>query len=82
MEICAVSKTTIMKKNIGTGDRAVRIIAALLIAVLYFLQVISGTTAIVLLVIAGVLMLTALLGFCPLYRILGISSERKKEQEV
>lgn len=70
-----------MKPNMGTVDKAVRILVAVVIAALYFANVISGTLAIVLLVFAGVFIVTSLISFCPLYWPLGIST-RKKEAEV
>jgi hypothetical protein len=67
-----------MKPNMGTIDKAVRIIAALVIAGLYFAGVLSGTIAIVLLVIAVIFIVTSFMSFCPLYYPFGIST-RKKE---
>jgi hypothetical protein len=63
-----------MKTNMGTTDKIIRILIAIVVAVLYFTNVISGTLGIVLLVIAGVLVFTSLIGFCPLYALFGISS--------
>lgn len=68
-----------MKKNMGTVDKVVRILVAIVIAGLYFANVISGTVAIVLLVLAGVFILTSFMSFCPLYAPFGIST-RKKEK--
>jgi hypothetical protein len=68
-----------MKQNMGTTDKLVRILVAIAIAVLYFTHQISGTVAIVLLVLAGVFILTSLISFCPLYMPFGIST-RKKEK--
>ncbi len=70
-----------MKPNMGTADKAVRILAAVIIAALYYANVISGTVAIILLVFAGIFIVTSLVSFCPLYWPLGIST-RKKETEV
>lgn len=67
-----------MKPNMGTTDRVVRILIAIVIAVLYFVNIISGTIAIVLLILAGVFILTGFMSFCPLYLPFGIST-RKKE---
>jgi hypothetical protein len=61
-----------MKKNMGTADRVIRVIIAAIIATLYFTNILTGTLAIVLLVLAGVFVLTSLVGFCPLYAIFGI----------
>ena len=68
-----------MKKNMGTTDRILRIAAAVVIAALYLTHVISGTLAIILLVIAGIFILTSFISFCPLYFPFGFST-RKKEQ--
>jgi len=68
-----------MKPNMGTVDKVVRILAAVVIAVVYFTHQISGTAAIILLILAGVFILTSFLGFCPLYLPFGIST-RKKEK--
>ena len=67
-----------MKKNMGTFDRALRIVAAVVIIALYFTNVISGVLAIVLLVFAGIFILTSLISNCPLYPLFGMNT-RKKE---
>lgn len=56
-----------MKKNIGTADKIVRLLIAIVIGILFFTHRIEGTTAAVLLVVASVMLLTALVGICPLY---------------
>lgn len=61
-----------MKKNIGNADKIIRIILVAIIAILFFTHVITGTLGIVLIVIAGVLVLTSFVSFCPIYAILGI----------
>lgn len=63
-----------MNSNVGTTDKYVRIAIALLIAVLYYTNTISGTAAIVLGVVAVVMALTALISFCPLYAIFGMNT--------
>jgi len=68
-----------MKTNMGIIDRVVRIVVALIFIGLYFANVITGTLAIVLLVLAGVFALTSFVGFCPLYWPLGISTWGKKK---
>ena len=65
-----------MKKNINTTDRIARLILALIIGVLYFTYQIQGTAAIVLGITALIIAATALVGFCPLYRLLGISTRK------
>ncbi len=63
-----------MKKNMGTTDRVIRLIIAALIGVLYYTGTISGTLGIVLLVLAGVFVLTSFVSFCPLYLPFGLST--------
>ena len=63
-----------MKKNMGTADRIVRVIIAAIIAVLYFTGIIPGTLGVILLILAGVFVLTSLISFCPLYAPFGLST--------
>jgi len=63
-----------MKKNMGSIDKAVRIILALVFAGLYFGDIITGTIGIVLMVLSAVFVLTSLISFCPLYAPFGIST--------
>ena len=63
-----------MKKNIGNTDKLIRLLLALLVAVLYFTGVISGTLAIILGVVAVVLVVTSMVRFCGLYTLLGINT--------
>jgi hypothetical protein len=69
-----------MRKNIGTTDKAVRLVVAAIILLLYFTNVVSGALALVLLLLAIILAGTSLLGFCPLYMPFGISTLRKKSE--
>jgi hypothetical protein len=69
-----------MKKNIGTIDKAVRLGLAAIILLLYFTNVISGTLALVLIIVAMILTLTSLIGVCPFYIPFGINTIRKKSQ--
>lgn len=63
-----------MKKNMGSADRIIRILVAAVIATLFFTNVITGTLGIVLLVLAGVFVLTSVVSFCPLYAPFGLST--------
>ncbi len=71
-------KLYFMKKNMGTADRLIRILIAIFVIALYFTNVISGTLAIVLLVFAGVFILTSFISFCPLYLPFGINTGKKQ----
>ena len=61
----------------GTIDKVIRIVMALILAVLYFTGVVSGTLGIILLVIAAVFVLTSLVSFCPLYPLIGLNTNKK-----
>lgn len=63
-----------MKKNMGSTDRIIRIIIAAIIGVLYFTGTITGTWGLVLVILAGVFLLTSFISFCPLYAPFGIST--------
>jgi hypothetical protein len=67
-----------MKKNMGNADRVIRIIIAAVVAGLFFANIIPGVLGIVLMVLAGVFVLTSLISFCPLYAPFGISTCKKK----
>ena len=67
-----------MKKNLGIIDRVIRVLVAVVVVILYFTNVISGTLAIILLILSGIFIVTSFLSFCPIYMALGWSS-RKKE---
>lgn len=65
----------------GVADRIIRILVVAAIAVLYFTEIISGTLAIILLILGGVFLLTSLVGFCPLYAPFRFKSFRTKASE-
>ena len=67
-----------MKKNMGNADKGLRIVAAIAIALLYYFNVISGTLAYILMAVAIILLITSLVNFCPLYRVLGINTCKVK----
>lgn len=67
-----------MNKNIGTTDRVIRILLAAVVAILYFTEVISGTTAIILGILGLMFLLTSLMSFCPLYLPFKISTMKKQ----
>lgn len=61
----------------GTIDKAIRILAAIVFAILFFTNQITGMAAIILLVLAGIFILTSFIRFCPLYFPFGISTCKK-----
>jgi small-conductance mechanosensitive channel len=67
-----------MKQNMGSIDRIIRVALAVVVAVLYFTNLISGTAAIILGILAIVFLLTSVVGFCPLYAPFKLSTLGKK----
>lgn len=61
----------------GSADKAIRILIALALGVLIYLQVVTGTLALLLGIVGGVFVLTSLLSFCPLYRLVGVNTCKK-----
>jgi hypothetical protein len=68
-----------MKKNMGTADKVIRILVAIVIAILFFTNVLTGTLAIVLLILADIFLLTSFISFCPLYLPFGIKTNKTQE---
>jgi hypothetical protein len=68
-----------MKRNLGNTDKVIRILAAIVVAVLYFGNFISGTIALVFGLIAIIFVITSFINFCPLYGILGINTFKKNK---
>lgn len=68
-----------MKKNMGNVDRIARLIIAAVIGLLYWKGIISGTLGLVLVILAGVFVLTSFISFCPLYTIFGLKTCKIKE---
>ncbi|MBL7825435.1 MAG: DUF2892 domain-containing protein [Saprospiraceae bacterium] len=63
-----------MKQNVGSTDKIVRIVLALVFAALYFTGTVTGTFGYVLLALGAIFVLTSLVGFCPIYAAVGLST--------
>jgi hypothetical protein len=70
-----------MKQNMGTIDRIIRVILAILVLALYLAGSISGTAAIILGIFAVIFFLTSLVGFCPLYVLINISTKKSSKKK-
>jgi hypothetical protein len=68
-----------MKSNMGSADKAIRIVLAIVFAGLYITKLVEGTVGIALLVFGGVFLLTSVISFCPLYTLLGMNTCEKKK---
>ena len=60
-------------------DRIVRIVISIAIALLYVSGYFTGTLAIITLVVAVIFTVTGLIGFCPLYALVGLSTKKKEK---
>ena len=65
-----------MKRNMSNTDRIIRVMLAAVFAYLYFGGVVTGAFGMLLLVLGAVLLLTAVVAFCPLYAPFKISTYR------
>jgi len=64
-----------MKSNVANLDRIIRIVAAVVLAASFFTGTVSGTVGYILLAAAAIFLVTGSISFCPLYRVLGISTK-------
>jgi hypothetical protein len=69
-----------MKKNMGSIDRTIRIVVAVVLLVLYVGGIITGVWGIAGLILAGVFILTSLVSTCPLYLPFGIRTNQLKKR--
>ena len=67
-----------MKKNMGTVDRTIRILVAVIFLLIAFLAS-SGIASTILIIIAVVFLLTSLISFCPLYTIFKITTKKESK---
>lgn len=70
----------IMNRNVGSVDRTARALLGMAALVWAFVTGVSTGLGLVLLVVAVLLIGTAAVGFCPLYRLLGISTDNTRRQ--
>jgi len=67
-----------MKKNMGSYDKLIRLLAAIVLIILYYKGVFGSTLGLIMLVVAFILTLTSMVGFCPLYTLFGLNTCKKK----
>ncbi len=66
-----------MFTNESNLDRMLRAVGGVVVAIAAIVVGISSVLGIVLAVVAGILLVTAAIGFCPLYRLLGIRTNKE-----
>ena len=64
-----------MKLNESPADRIVRIVLGVILAALAITGVATGALAVVAWVVAAILLVTGIVGFCPLYAIFRVSTK-------
>ncbi|HNZ65160.1 MAG TPA: DUF2892 domain-containing protein [Smithella sp.] len=64
-----------MEKNVGTADKVIRIIVALLIIIAYLGGMLPGVAGL-LLIVSGSLLSSVVSGYCPLYKTIGVNTNR------
>ena len=69
-----------MKNNMGTIDKVIRILIAAVIVILYATDIIYGIPGIILLILAGIFIVTSVIGYCPLYQPLKIDTKGKEQE--
>lgn len=67
-----------MKRNMGIIDRVIRIAIAITLGFLFVQGIVSGALGVILMIVAGVFVLTSVVGLCPLYRLVGVSTCKTK----
>ncbi|WP_273566061.1 YgaP family membrane protein [Maribacter halichondriae] len=67
-----------MKRNMGSTDKIIRLVVAVVAALLIYFDVVQGTFAYILLAVAGIFVLTSLINFCPLYTLFGMNTCKTK----
>jgi hypothetical protein len=68
-----------MKKNMGIIDRLTRTTIAVAVGLLYLADQITGTAAVILGVLSVIFVATSIVGFCPVYKLIGISTLKDEE---
>lgn len=69
-----------MKKNMGSADKMIRYIVAVAILILYMSGIITGTLGLILIVLAGIFVVTGVINFCPLYLPFGLNTRKDKNK--
>lgn len=70
-----------MKANIGSSDKLIRLGLAVVLIILFYKSILTGTLGIIALLVALLLTVTSLVNFCPLYSIFKINTSKKKEEK-
>lgn len=64
------------EKNMAVADRTIRTLLAAVVVALWATGAIGGTLALILGIVAAIFLITSLVGWCPLYTLLGVATRR------
>ncbi len=70
-----------MKKNVGTVDKILRVLVGVVLLLLIAFKALNGVAAIILGIIAVILILTSIAGFCPLYAACRLSTSKQESKK-
>lgn len=65
-----------MKTNESNLDRIIRVVAGIVLLALYFMGVVTGGLGVVFIILGAIALITGVVGFCPLYGLLKISTKK------
>ena len=65
-----------MNTNMSSADRIFRVLLVTVLAALYWFAIIPAFLGIALLVVGVIFLATSLIGFCPLYKLVGLSTKK------
>jgi hypothetical protein len=68
-----------MKKNMGSADKIIRVLLAIIFAILIFTGTVTGVLAIILGIFGVVFLVTSFMSFCPLYLPIKFSTLKKSK---
>ncbi len=74
------TERTIMNKTVGTTDKIVRAIIAVVALVVAGIAGFSSAWGIVLVIVAAVMVVTASSGYCPIYSATGLRTNGEKDE--
>ena len=63
-----------MKANMGMADKAIRLMIAIVLIILFYKGILPGIIGIIGLILALLLTVTSLIGFCPIYTLFKINT--------
>ena len=70
-----------MTKNMGTIDRLIRIILAVIILILLLNNSVAGAFALILGIFAAAFLGTSAIGWCPLYKPMKINTKKTQQKQ-